>query len=264
MELDDLPEGLCFAGRAGELHTFRAAVAGKDAGTASFVLYSGAEVGYNPLWQDGGDILAVKEFRLARYRSNPVVLADHDARHVIGAGTAAIKPTEDGARLEGSVVWHISQNNPLAVLIAEQHAQGIRSAVSIGFVPGKGTMSRTKLDRAHPAWMDGEKFQSWRAGTFVRNPELHEWSSVAVPRDPYALQLQAWAMEAESDDDRFRRIVREVLSAEHRGWVLDAFRSDAEIRTALQAAAMVATPKPAPLASGGSFADWWSSACPTS
>lgn len=233
-----------------------------DGKSARFILYSGREVRFNPSWQDGGDIIATDEFRLGPFRQDPVVLADHNPEHVIGRGTAElIKQTDGPTQLHGSVKWDLHESNPLAILIAGQHQRGIRSAVSIGFMPGKGSGPRTKLAADHPAYMDPEKVKAWAAGWYMRYPELYEWSSVAVPRDRGALQLQAelqaWAAEAEDPDERVRRLVREELDRMSADVVLRAYRSSPELRTAITASVLSEVPTPTPNETPAPSGDWW-------
>ena len=267
METDetvDLPEGAVYAGKAGRLRTWKASPAtdaAVDGKTAKFVLYSGSEVRFNPAWQTGGDVIVTREFKLANYRANPVVLADHNPESVIGRGTASIVKGEgDGApdQLHGTARWDLSEDNPLAVLIAGQHARGMRSAVSIGFMPGSLSGPRTKLSADHPQFLDPEKTKTWMAGWLMRNPELFEWSSVAVPKDPNALQLQRWAAEAEDPDERIRRVVHEIVGQEHAEWVLRAVRHSTEVRASIAAVALeqVPNPTPTPAAPVDWFEDW--------
>lgn len=213
-----------------------------DGKTTRFVLYSGREVRFNPSWQEGGDIIRTKEFRLQNFRACPVVLADHDPDKVVGRGTATIVETDDGAQLHGVATWDLE--SPLGALIAGQHARGFRHACSIGFMPGKGSAPRTKLDKDDPAYLDPEKVSSWRAGWVHRYPELYEFSSVSVPKDPGALQLQSWAAEAETDEQRIARICTEILTSKHAELVLQAVRHDSAVRAAIIAAAFSQTPAP--------------------
>lgn len=215
-----------------------------DGKTTKFVLYSGREVRFNPSWQEGGDIIRTKEFRLQNFRACPVVLADHDPDKVVGRGTASIVETDDGAQLHGVATWDL--DSPLGALIAGQHARGFRHACSIGFMPGKGSAPRTKLDKDDPAYLDPEKVSSWRAGWVHRYPELYEFSSVSVPKDPGALQLQSWAAEAETDEQRIARLVTEILTRQHAELVLQAIRSDLAVRAAIIAAAWAQAPAPTP------------------
>lgn len=243
----ELPEGATYAGRSPTGHrTWKGqAESSADEKTSKFILYSGREVRYNPTWQEGGDIIRTREFRLSNYRLSNVVLADHNMNHVVGAGTASIVDAgDDGFQLHGTSTWDLHESNPLAILIAGQHARGIRKAVSIGFMPGKGSGPRTKLAVDDPYYLDPEKVPSWRAGWVHRHPELYEWSSVSVPKDPGALQLQSWAAEAESEDERVRRIVSEVLTQRAGELVLSAYRASAELRTAITAACLAALPAP--------------------
>jgi hypothetical protein len=248
LDLDDL-DGLAFAGRNGAHHTWRAEGSAADGatvdeGSARFILYGGGEVRYNPQWEAGGDVIATREFRLAPFRRNPVVLADHDPLRVIGVGTAKIVQDGDTARLEGAVQWDLHESNPTAILIAGQHARGVRKAVSIGFMPGKGSVARTKLPEGDRWRLDPDTVPEWRAGQYYRHPELYEWSSVAVPRDPTALQLQSWALASEDPQEQIRRAVREVLASSAAEVVLDAVRHDPAIRQSIQAAALLAAPPP--------------------
>lgn len=261
---DDLPEGAVYAGRSNGVHTWKAEPPEVDAEgkTASFVLYSGAEVRFNPAWQTGGDIIRTKEFRLGNFKTNPVVLADHDPTKVIGRGTAKIvdQGQDSPAQLHGTATWDIHENNPLAVLIAGQHARGMRQAVSIGFIPGKGSGPRTRLAAEDPAWLDPEKVSSWAAGWLMRYPDLLEWSSVSTPKDPGALQLQQWAAEAETLEQRIERVVREIVSREHATWVLQAVRSDTQVRASIAAVALEQVPHnptPAPANPGDWFDEDW-------
>lgn len=233
-----------------------------DGKPTRFVLYSGREVRFNPSWQDGGDIIATDEFRLGPFRGNPRVLADHNPTQVIGRGTAEIvKQTDGPTQLQGGVVWDTHETNPLAILIAGQHARGMRGAVSIGFMPGKGSGPRTKLAADHPAYMDPEKVKAWAAGWFMRFPELYEWSSVAIPRDRGALQLQrqlqAYANEVEDPDEKVRRLVREELDRASADIVLRAYRSSPQLRTAITASVLSEVPTPTPNETPAPSGDWW-------
>lgn len=262
----DLPEGSVYAGRLPSgVRTWKAEPADPEASveekSASFVLYSGNEVRFNPQWQAGGDIIRTREFQLKNFAKNPVVLADHDPTKVIGRGTAQIvdQGANKPARLEGTATWDIHESNPLAVLIAGQHARKMRSAVSIGFIPGPGTIDRTSLPLDDPAYIDPAKVKAWYAGSMIRKPDLFEWSSVSTPKDPGALQLQQWAMEAETLDQRITRILSELVSKEQASWVLQAVRHSPEVRAAVAAVALeqvAHNPTPAPANPGDWFEDW--------
>lgn len=228
--------------------------------TASFVLYSGGEVRSGP-WQYGGDLIEVESFNLKHFKANPVVLDSHSHDAVIGRGTAEIS----GSKLVGDVVWDLHESNPRAILVAGQHARGMRNAVSIGFMPGKGTMARTELAEDHPARLDPAKAPKnvWAAGSYHRKAELYEWSSVAVPKDPGALkrrqQLADYAAEAEGIDDRIRRVVTEILDARGAEVVLRACRHDASVKAVIVALALAELPAPEtvePSAAPDWFEEW--------
>lgn len=231
--------------------------------SASFVLYSGGEVRSGP-WQYGGDLIEVESFQLKNFKKNPVVLDGHDMDAVIGRGTAEIEVKNGTARLVGEVVWDWHESNPRAILVAGQHARGVRSAVSIGFMPGKGSLPRTELPEDHAAHLDpaAAPKRTWFAGSFYRKAELYEWSSVSVPRDPGALkrrqQLEQYAAEAEGLDDRIRRVVGEILDARGAEVVLRACRHDDKVKAAIAALALASLPtdNETPAASADWFEEW--------
>lgn len=264
----DLPEGATYAERLGRdgrgLIARKAATDAKadaDGKTSRFILATGKEVRHNPMWQDGGDVLRVREFRLQNYRANPVFLLEHSPSQVIGRGDAKIVAVaDDEHELHMAVHWDLHESNPTAVLIAGQHARGIRNAVSVGFMPGKGSMSRTKLPEGDVFRMDPEKTSSWRAGWVYRNPELYEGSSVSIPKDPNALQLRTWALESEDPDEQLRRIVSELVSREQAAGILAAVRADQAVRAAIAAIALEQVPVPhhadPPAPQGDWFKEW--------
>jgi hypothetical protein len=261
---DEIEDVAVYGGKANGLVTFRSAQVEASEKTARFILATGAEVRYNPLWQSGGDVIRVREFRLARYRQNPVVLLEHDQRTVIGRGTASIVDAgDDGHQLQGAVEWDIHESNPLAVLTAGQHARGMRHAVSVGMMPGRGSVNRTELPEGDPYRLDPKKVQSWRAGMYYREPELWEFRSVSIPKDPGALQLRAWADEAEAEDQRVARVVDEILTRKAAALVLEAYRADASLRTAIVASVLAEIPAgvnnnhlPAPKPEDDDWEDW--------
>lgn len=261
LETGDLPthaHRLAQAGGRGLYAMAAEAEAGDDIEkTSRFVLYGGGEVRYNPMWQQGGDVIATRELNLKRYKLNPVALLEHNPDLVIGTGEARVENAGDIDRLIWTVTWDLHPTNPTAILVAGQHARGVRRAVSIGFMPGKDSVSRAELPKKHPYHIETEA--KWSAGMYYRHAEMYEGSSVSIPKDPTALQLQAWAMEAEDPDERLRRIVREVLSEQAGAVVLQAVRSDPAIRTAIESAALGSLPTPSPAAPSEPVPDWFES-----
>jgi phage head maturation protease len=222
-----------------------------------FILYSGKEVRYNPMWQIGGDVIATREFRLAAYRRNPVVLAEHNPETVVGRGDARIVTEGELTALHFAVEWDRDESNPVALLVAGQHFRGFRRAVSVGFMPGKGSVSRAELPADHPYRIETER--KWAAGWFYRHPEMYEGSSVSIPKDPDALQIQHWAMEAEDPDERLRRAIREVLATEAAAVVLQAVRQDPQIRTAIEGVALGSLPRTTTEQPADPASDWFES-----
>lgn len=178
-----------------------------------------------------GDVVE-QRWQLANWKRNPVILADHDSRSVVGVG-AHDKTQKD--QLVISVKWDDSPVNPLGALIAHQHRSGFRRAVSVGFVPGEA-VSRADLPEGHPAKMPSDS-PRWSAGYLYRKPELLEVSSVAIPANPQALQLSAHAKAADTEEGQIRRLLSEGLEAKVREIVLDAVQRDRSVRNAVLALA---------------------------
>lgn len=140
-----------------------------------------------------GDIVDQATWKLARYRSNPVVLYEHAVPVV---GTARVNT--GGANqdpLRAWITFDESVENPTGRLVAHQHRAGIRSAVSVRWTPGE-IVARNKLPKDHPAYAEPREVDTWWGGKmevvgrFHRRPTLLEISSVALPADPRALQVR--------------------------------------------------------------------------
>lgn len=179
-----------------------------------------------------GDVVDQKSWKLTNYKRNPVILADHDPRSVVGVST---KTTVEDGSLRISVRWDDAPVNPLGALLAHQHRSGFRRAVSVGFVPGEA-VSRVDLPESHEAKVSAD-VPRWSAGYLYRKPELLEVSSVAIPANPQALQLSAHAREAETDEGQILRLLGEGLDTKIRTIVLDAVQRDRSVRNAVLALA---------------------------
>lgn len=175
-----------------------------------------------------GDIVE-QSWRLAPYRRNPVLLLEHGS-HVIGRGTVRTVKGDDLSMLILGASWHRSEKNPEALLVAEQHDTGFRSAASVGFMPGQA-MSRAKLPDDDSRKVSTDK--PWTAGMLYRFPTLLEVSSVAVPANASALQIRAYAAEAEDPAEQLRRLLKETTGPTVRSILRDALRDNAELRRAL-------------------------------
>lgn len=191
-----------------------------------------------------GDSIDQQTWKLANFRRNPVFLADHNGREVVGrvpkAGRTATEAGDQQLRIR--VLFDESPLNPKGMLLAHQHRNGFRSAVSVGFIPGE-TQNRTDLPSDHPLHIDPKTMSRWMAGSLFRHSELLEVSSVSVPANPQAIQLAADLADAENLDAAVTRALNETLPAKLRDLILDLIKKDAEIRRSVVSLFM-ATPNP--------------------
>lgn len=190
-----------------------------------------------------GDVVE-QRWSLASFKRNPVILHEH-APPVIGTGEAKHVKDGDSTKLQIKVKWDVGEHNPIATLVATQHARGVRRAGSVGFRPGK-SINRTELGIDDPHYVDPKNTSPWRAGYKYFAPELLEFSSVAVPANPDAIQLQSYLKRAENQDEAIARVVRELATKEHTAWVLDAIQRDAGVRAAVRALLLGTEPNPTP------------------
>lgn len=184
-----------------------------------------------------GDVVE-QSWRLANYRRNPVILAEHMVP-VVGRGTVRVDKERDALML--SVEWDEDADNPVGRLIASQHRRGFRSAVSVGFRAGKA-IPRTKLPEDHPAKVAGD-VPEWQAGRMYRSNELLEVSSVAIPANAEALQLRAHAVEAEDPAEQVRRYLAEATPSALRSLLADYTRENPAALGVLRAI-VLGTPAP--------------------
>lgn len=168
-----------------------------------------------------------QSWRLASWRKNPVILWEHGS-NVVGKGTAKIVQDGEERYLSLAVTWHESALNPLGMLAAEQHREGFRSAVSVGFIPGRST-SRTKLPTDSPLYLDPAKVPEWQAGRLFQSPELLEVSTASVPANAAALQARAYAAEVEATEDQVMRYLQAATSEKVRTLIRDASRENPAI-----------------------------------
>lgn len=183
-----------------------------------------------------GDSIDQQTWKLASYRKNPVILFEHRAGEVIGRGKVGLRKGEDGkaGELRVRVTWDESDANPTALLVAHQHKNGFRQAVSVGFLPGEAK-SRKDLPEGDPLRVTGDVSRRV-AGYVYRHNELLEVSSVGVPANRDALQLSLHARETDDEDEAIRRFVGGSVEARVRDLILEAVQHDKRIRRAIQAA----------------------------
>jgi hypothetical protein len=173
---------------------------------------------------------------LGPYERNGVFLADHDGTKVIGRGKAAIVDSSEGKRLQLDVTFDDSDVNPLGKLIAHQHRSGFRNAVSVGFLPGRA-VSRRDLPKDHPLHDPGDG-PRWMSGYLYESPELLEVSSVGIPANRSALQLDH-VLESHQRGSQYLpaawlRDITEATGAKRKGLLMDELR-DPAFRRAFEA-----------------------------
>lgn len=191
-----------------------------------------------------GDVIDQDSWKLAQYRSNPVVMYEH-ANPVIG--TARVSQGKPGDDLKAWITFDDSPENPTGRLAKHQHSTGIRSAVSVRWRPGKRT-PRNKLDKSHPAYAEPKEVETWWGGKmevvgdFHQQNTLIEVSSVALPADPRALQVRG-AHEMSADQIR-SALSRSGPVRSMRDDLMDLLRADPEIRATLRTLFVSSPPPP--------------------
>ncbi len=177
-----------------------------------------------------GDVVEQSTWKLRSWRANPVILADHRAP-VVGRGAAKVSRGEAEARLMLRVWWDEASLNPTGMLLAHQHRNGFRRAVSVGFLPGEA-VNRQDLPDDDPRKAPKD-VPRWRAGYVYRHSELLEVSSVAVPANREALQLSLDAQRFADQEQAVERFLAASVSRSVASNVRDAVRSDPEVRRAV-------------------------------
>jgi len=126
------------------------------------------------------DIVDQATWKLDNYNANPVVLVDHEyeARCVVGRGEVRVV---DGVGLVLDVVKWSRKGHAQDVM--NDVEDGILSAVSVGFRPGRMAMRRDLPDG------DARKADGY--GAVYYDCELLEVSIVAVPANPEALAVKS-------------------------------------------------------------------------
>ncbi len=129
--------------------------------SVSFIASTAAEDSY-------GEVVE-QDWKLARYKANPVVLFSHDSRE-LPIGRATRVEVVKG-QLEADIEFLNADANPKAELVWNCIRAGALRAVSVGFIPGD-----VRLEKRN-----GKE-------TYVLSKNhLHEISVVAIPANPEAL-----------------------------------------------------------------------------
>lgn len=175
-----------------------------------------------------------QNWKLAAYRSNPVILDNHDHRRVVGRAVDVTVPKsgDDAGKLIIDVEWDVDSPDMSIRNVGHQHRSGFRKAGSVGFRAGKKTR-RDKLPPDHEYYQAPIEVETWwgtemMAGWLFESPELLEFSSATVPMNAEALQRSIFThRRADTDGDGTDD------GAEPSGFDLLAFLGDAEQRKAV-------------------------------
>lgn len=136
-----------------------------------------------------------QDWRLANFRSNPVILDNHMSMRVVGRAVDARvhKTGEHAGKLMIEVEWDDESPDPSVRNVGHQHRKRIRNAGSVGFRAGKRT-KRDKLPTDHPYYQEPIEVETWWgkekiAGSLYEQNELLEFSSATIPMNAEAIQL---------------------------------------------------------------------------
>jgi len=125
-----------------------------------------------------GDIIDQSGWQLEAYRSNPVILLNHD-HNSLPIGRGDVRLTERGLVID--VEFDMADKR--AAEIAGKAERGFMNAVSVGFAPLKAT-PRAQLKADHPAY-------SKSGGQYFEKAELLEVSIVTIPANADAVAIAA-------------------------------------------------------------------------
>jgi HK97 family phage prohead protease len=176
----------------------RAAGDAPDLERATFIASTAASDRY-------GDVVD-QSWLLDNYRANPVIQVDHDYRADATVGRATSAEVKDGA-LVIEVQWG---KGPRAQEVAQKVADGLLSAVSVGFRPGRSAR-RSEFPVEHPYYAD--KVENPYGMAYYDN-ELLEVSVVAVPANPEALAQRSFGgLTTEDHDAIAERVTQRLISA---------------------------------------------------
>jgi hypothetical protein len=126
-----------------------------------------------------GDVVDQATWKLDNYKLNPVIQLDHSYEVEDTVGRAARCEVVNN-RLEVDVVWG---KDPESQLVAQKVMEGLISAVSVGFRPGRMT-ARSVMPADDPYYSSKEENPY---GYVYYDCELLEVSVVAIPANPEAL-----------------------------------------------------------------------------
>lgn len=131
-----------------------------------------------------GDIVDQRTWRLDHYRANPVIQVDHDYSTAATVARGRVE-VRDGALMLEVERW---ASTGRAAEVRQQVEDGVLSAVSVGFRPGR-MIPRSQLAKDDPF------YEAASNGYVYYDAELLEVSIVAIPANPYALAAGVQAGE---------------------------------------------------------------------
>ena len=141
-----------------------------------------------------GDIINQEGWDLDAYRSNPVILFNHNASALpIGKGEVSVS-----AENQLMIDIEFDSDDDLGAAIKSKTERGFLHSVSVGFKPIK-SIERSKLPTDHRA--------AGPDGTYFESAELLEVSIVSVPANPQATA-------AKSINEDFRSEVKSIIRSE--------------------------------------------------
>lgn len=202
-----------------------------------------------------GDSIDQNSWRLKHYLKNPVFLRDHDSRLVVGAARKVWRVKDEETKkvkeLRKRIRMDESEKNPDGVLIAHQHRNGFRRAVSVSFFP-KEAINRTKLPSDDPLYVDPKTVEwSFLAGYVYRENDLLETSSVGVPANPEALQASYELWRAEDKEEAVSRYLGDTVERRVKELLLSSMQDDPEVKRRLLALMLGERPSTPPATSKG-------------
>ncbi len=149
-----------------------------------------------------GDVINQEGWNLDAYRSNPIILLNHNANALpIGRGEVEVK---DGQLL---IDVFFDKDDELAQRVERKARNGFMNAVSVGFNPIE-QVSRAELPKDHPAYVERG------GGNYFNKSELLEVSIVTIPANSEATTMSAKNIDRLSIRDLVVEELKHILEVE--------------------------------------------------
>lgn len=178
-----------------------------ESGVLSFVASTASEDRY-------GDVVS-QSWSLDNYRSNPIVLLNHNS-HELPIGRGDVEVVDEQLLIDIT----FDMEDPKAAEVARKAKAGFLNAVSVGFNPTR-SIPRSELPEDHPAY--GER------GNYYERSELLEVSIVTIPANGEATSLAAKSFAEYGIPDL--NLIKEIidLRIQKREQELSLFRHISEV-----------------------------------